>query len=359
MCGIVIIGSAERMLEMSQEATGQLPQSVFVMMPFSTGFDDVYETIKDSIASVDESLKVIRLDEIRAAGSITEDLVEELRKSTLCIADVTDANPNVMWEVGFATALRKPLIAIKQESDGLPFDIKDVRSLFYSRTSLSKTLRDPLAKTLKATLERYIANQSNLTVGQLKLDQLARDAGVAAHGSETDNAAIGLWYARYRDHEEVYSALAQQVRLAKRRIMTTYFRRKPPDHYASQSAPEYFTTILEWANEPGVRSIRRIICAPNAEMRSWASRHCEECREIKNYEVQVIPWVVDADGINIALFDDSVIFLVFSGEATFQDIVGIRLESKQLFSCFESYFNQLWHSRNGKTLEEFVSGASI
>jgi hypothetical protein len=347
------------MLEMSQESAGQLSQSVFVMMPFESGFDDVYEAIKDSIASVDDSIKVMRIDEIRAAGYITEDLVEELRKSTLCVADVTGANPNVMWEVGFATALRKPLIAIRQETGGLPFDIKDIRALPYDRTYLSKTLRDPLVKALKETLERYIANQSSLAVGQLKLDQLARDDGVAARGSETDNAAIGLWYARYRDHEEVYSALAQQVVLTRRRIMTTYFRRKPPDHYASHSAPEYFAAILAWANEPGARSVRRIICAPNAEMRGWASRHYEECREIKNYEVQVIPWSVDADGINIALFDDSVIFLVFSGEATFQDIVGIRLESKQLLSCFESYFNQLWHSRNGKTLGEFVSGEHV
>ena len=39
------------------------------MMPFASEFDDVYATIKESIASVDESMRVIRLDEIRAAGS--------------------------------------------------------------------------------------------------------------------------------------------------------------------------------------------------------------------------------------------------------------------------------------------------
>jgi hypothetical protein len=257
------------MLEMSQEPAGQLPQSIFVMMPFARDFDLVYKAIEDSIAYVDDSMKVMRLDKIRAAGSITEDLVDELRKSTLCIADVTGENPNVMWEIGFATALKKPIIAINQGS-GLPFDIKDVRTLSYDRKSLSKTLRDPLVKALKATLERYVAKQSSLTVGQLKLDQLSRDEAVAAHGSETDNSAIGLWYARYRDNEEVYSALAQQVPLTKRRIMTTYFRRKPPDHYASRSAPEYFAAILSWTNEPGARSVRRIICAPNAEMRSWS-----------------------------------------------------------------------------------------
>src|SRR5215469_4947182 len=115
--------------EMSQESAGQLPQSIFVIMPFADDFDEVYNTIKDSVSSVNEPMKVIRLDEIRAAGSITEDLVEELRKSTLCIADVTRANPNVMWEVGFAAALGKPIIAINQKGSKLPFDITTVRVL--------------------------------------------------------------------------------------------------------------------------------------------------------------------------------------------------------------------------------------
>jgi hypothetical protein len=91
-------------------------QTAFVMMPFRAEFDDVYSIVTDSIAAVDESMNVIRLDEVRAAGSITQDLVEMIRKSTLCLADVTGANPNVMWEVGFAAALGKPVIAITQQN---------------------------------------------------------------------------------------------------------------------------------------------------------------------------------------------------------------------------------------------------
>lgn len=137
-------------------------QSVFVMMPFETSFDDVFSAVKDSIDSVDESMRVIRLDEVRSAGFITQDMVEQIRRSAVCLADVTGANPNVMWEVGFAAALGKPLIAINQQDSLLPFDIKDVRTLMYDRSSLSKTLREPLAKALQATLERYISRRSNL-----------------------------------------------------------------------------------------------------------------------------------------------------------------------------------------------------
>jgi hypothetical protein len=153
---------------MSQSFVGGVPQTVFIMMPFAPEFDDVYAIVKDSVAAVDESLKPIRLDEIRAAGSITDDMVTEIRKAALCLADVTDENPNVMWEVGFATALGKPVIAISQGSDRLPFDVKDVRTLSYNRTSLAKTLREPLTEALKATLERYLVRRSGLSIEQQK-----------------------------------------------------------------------------------------------------------------------------------------------------------------------------------------------
>jgi hypothetical protein len=153
---------------MSQSLVGGVPQTVFVMMPFALEFDDVYAIVKDSVAAVDESLKPIRLDEIRAAGSITDDMVAEIRKAALCLADVTDANPNVMWEVGFATALGKPVIAISQGSGRLPFDVKDVRTVPYNRASLAKTLREPLTEALKATLERYLVRRSGLSIEQQK-----------------------------------------------------------------------------------------------------------------------------------------------------------------------------------------------
>ena len=141
-------------------------RSVFVMMPFAPEFYDVYSTVKDSIASVDASMNAIRLDDVRAAGSITRDLVESIRKATLCVADVTGANPNVMWEAGFAAALGIPVIVIRQQNEPLPFDINDIRSLTYDRNSLAKTLKGSLAEALRATLELYIGRRTDLIARQ-------------------------------------------------------------------------------------------------------------------------------------------------------------------------------------------------
>lgn len=184
-------------------------------------------------------------------------------------------------------------------------------------------------------------------------DDDARPVALAPATLYTEGIS-GLQPALYLDNEQFYSTAAAQLPLTRRSIMLTYLRRRPPEYYSSAAAAEYFAAVLAWAREPGARSARRVICAPNPEMRNWAQKHYEETREIKNYEARVIPWDVDADAVNIALFDDSAVFLAFSGEASFQDLSGLRLEGAEALRGFSSYFNQLWHSRNGRTLEEFV-----
>jgi hypothetical protein len=74
-----------------------------VIMPFDLEFDDVYSIIKTVVSSSVPGEQIIcqRLDEIKSAGSIQDDLFRELHHSTICIADLTHNNPNVMLEVGY------------------------------------------------------------------------------------------------------------------------------------------------------------------------------------------------------------------------------------------------------------------
>ena len=99
-------------------------------MPFDAAFDDVYAAIKAPVerAGRDQHLRCFRLDENRPAGRITDRLLSELRRAAICIADLTGCRPNVMWEVGYAMALHKPLIIVTQQIDEMPFDLKDRRT---------------------------------------------------------------------------------------------------------------------------------------------------------------------------------------------------------------------------------------
>jgi nucleoside 2-deoxyribosyltransferase len=126
----------------------------FVIMPFAPEFDDVYAVIKSTVeASASAGTgRCFRLDDSRPAGRITDRLLAELKAATLCVADLTGAKPNVMWEVGFAMALCKPTILLIQDITALPFDIKDMQSIAYDRARLSATLAAPLRRSVVDTL---------------------------------------------------------------------------------------------------------------------------------------------------------------------------------------------------------------
>ncbi|MGN5480517.1 nucleoside 2-deoxyribosyltransferase [Cupriavidus basilensis] len=65
----------------------------------------------------------IRVDEQFGPGMIIQDIVQQLRESAVVIAEITPANPNVYYEVGYAHALGKPTILIAEQGIKLPFDV--------------------------------------------------------------------------------------------------------------------------------------------------------------------------------------------------------------------------------------------
>ena len=134
----------------------------FVIMPFTKEFDDVYASIKTNVETVISSRggKCFRLDEARPAGPITDRLLREIQAAAFCVADVTGNIPNVMWEVGYAMALGKPIILITQKISELPFDIKDLQSLEYDRTQVSRTLAEPLRKMVLDTVQTFDTGKS-------------------------------------------------------------------------------------------------------------------------------------------------------------------------------------------------------
>jgi len=78
--------------------------------------------------------KVKRIDRIGGAGDITEGIIDLLRTADLVVADLTDLNPNVMYEMGIRQAWHLPLIPIidAAQFDCLPFDVQVLSTVPYS-----------------------------------------------------------------------------------------------------------------------------------------------------------------------------------------------------------------------------------
>jgi hypothetical protein len=106
---------------------------VFVVTQCSAPSDDVYSEVIKKVCDSAE-VEAVRGDEIYGPGIIIKDVVDRIARSQVVIADVSPANPNVYFEVGYALALRKPIILLAQRRGAdspLPFDISSFRVLFY------------------------------------------------------------------------------------------------------------------------------------------------------------------------------------------------------------------------------------
>lgn len=135
-----------------------------VIMPFQSRFDPIYQAVQSTVVSAvpGRSMDCYWLKDVHAAGRITDDILSGIQKATLCVADLTENNPNVMWETGYAMALGKPTVLISQDIASLPFDLKVHRVLTYDPVNL-EALKPTLAKAIAQTLARYDVPASGQT----------------------------------------------------------------------------------------------------------------------------------------------------------------------------------------------------
>lgn len=133
-------------------------------MPFSAHRTFVYEiAIKKAIERMNEELSAqqtlslqVNLEPQRADEIFTpnNDKVKQIKnlieKSDVVIVDISELNPNVLWELGYSTALRKYTIIISEEVRNLPFNIQINATCSYSLSfSGMSDLEEELVKRLR------------------------------------------------------------------------------------------------------------------------------------------------------------------------------------------------------------------
>ena len=161
-----------------------IPQTCFVVMPFSQTYDPVYESIVAAVTGPGLNFpSCTRADEILGGGRIIEEVLRGLEQSEVIIADVTNPNPNVFYELGYAHKAKsvRNVIIITQSMKDMPFDISNNRCIVYEPTEAG-------LENLKRGLVDYI---SEVTPAHLRFAVADRDS------FEFHNPLVGLDKRRY------------------------------------------------------------------------------------------------------------------------------------------------------------------
>jgi hypothetical protein len=133
----------------------------FVIMPFSGTFETHTEDyrnghfenfLKPLIESCD-NVEAFRSQPLRQ--DLLRQIVNDLVFSQIVVADLTDANPNVYWELGVRLSFRHGTVTIANEGSKIPFDIATKSVLFYP-SDLKK--RDDFSKQFKDAIADCVSN---------------------------------------------------------------------------------------------------------------------------------------------------------------------------------------------------------
>ena len=121
----------------------------FVLMPFGPKIDPLYQNvIKPTVENANCECK--RADDFFTANKIMDDIIQAIDDATFIIADLTDRNPNVFYEVGYCHAQGKKVIFLTQSKDDVTFDLRQWRLIVYqiNKKGIVK-LKNFLARTIE------------------------------------------------------------------------------------------------------------------------------------------------------------------------------------------------------------------
>lgn len=116
---------------LGKKANVSVGDSCFIMMPFGEPIGGYYEKIYEP-AIKKAGLTPIRADnEIFGTGKIIDQIWRGINDAKVLVAELTNRNPNVFYELGLAHALNKPVVLVSSNESDVPFDLRHIRVIYY------------------------------------------------------------------------------------------------------------------------------------------------------------------------------------------------------------------------------------
>jgi hypothetical protein len=132
--GAPAMATDDHLKKVSKGVAVEATDTCFVMMPFANPIGGYYATIYEP-AIKKAGLTPVRADtDIFATGKIIDQIWLGLSQAKVLVAELTGRNPNVLYELGLAHALHKPVVLVSSNEADVPFDVRHVRVIYYELT---------------------------------------------------------------------------------------------------------------------------------------------------------------------------------------------------------------------------------
>lgn len=131
---------------------------VLVVMSYGVRSDliDAFDSFQQVCAELGYECE--RVTEESAGERILPDILAKLERAAFAIVDLTELRPNVFYELGYADGLKKKVVVTAKEGTELPFDVKDIPTIFWDG---QKQLKEDLKKRIRAVVKTGIGTAAN------------------------------------------------------------------------------------------------------------------------------------------------------------------------------------------------------
>ena len=150
----VLFLGPERLYAPPKEQTGPRKASCFIVMPFSQEWSvDVHRIL--ATACEGAGVRAVRGDDLFTPTDILEDIWQSINAADFVIADITGRNANVLYELGIAHTLAKPVLILSRDAVDIPIDLATRRVILYGqngdawREHLSRRMSDAIARVVE------------------------------------------------------------------------------------------------------------------------------------------------------------------------------------------------------------------
>jgi hypothetical protein len=129
------------------------PITALLLLPREAAYEKLKTFLSDELQN--HGVRVLQLDEMIPSGAMWANAISEAIQTTdLVVVDITNANSNLMYELGYVHALKKPTILLINSTSArrLPSDLEGFQYFAYDPKEFD-VLRKPFERLLRGYLK--------------------------------------------------------------------------------------------------------------------------------------------------------------------------------------------------------------